>query len=413
MPEKQNYYRRAIPWLVGSGLLCVTLMGGWVGYKKYFQQTPQPLAVNLHLVKKGTVETTVTASGTVELGGQQTLRAPKEVTVEQVRVTEGDRVYRGQTLIVLRDRAVMESYQEQLLENAKAQLDLDRRREQVIEAKVQLKAKEARYREFQQWQEKGVISRTELRTDQDNYQQARSQLRDARLEQEKAELDVRNGQEKLKRLQQQLSDRLVNSPTNGIVLKVYVKNGDGTKTESNLLTLGDPTKEIIRVQLTTLNALQVKINQTAKISIIGPKSQTFTGRVISLSPQATVPNTNANTPNSSENASSSGAPTKVDTQILLEQPTNTLIPGSLVSVEIVTARQQNIIAIPPEAVQRTETQPFVWMQDSQGKAKKQAITLGLQGLQKVEVTSGLQAGDKLVIAPPDIPITPDTPLIAR
>jgi HlyD family secretion protein len=388
-------------------------MGGWVGYKKYFQQAPQPVSVNLHLVTKGTVETTVTASGTVELGGQQTLRAPKEVTVEQVKIKEGDRVYRGQTLIVLRDREVIESYQEQLLENAKAQLDLDRRREQVAEAKVQLKAKKARYQEFQQWQQKGVISRTELRTDQDNYEQARSQLKDAQLEQEKAELDVRNGQEKLKRLQQQLSDRLVNSPTNGIVLKAYVKNGDGTKTESNLLTLGDPTKEIIRVQLTTLNALQVKINQTAKISIIGPKFQTFTGRVISLSPQATVPNANANAPTSSENASSSGAPTKVDTQILLERPSNTLIPGSLVSVEIVTARQQNIIAIPPEAVQRTEAQTFVWIQDSQGKAKKQAVTLGLQGLQKVEVTSGLQAGNKLVIAPPDKPITPETPLIAR
>jgi HlyD family secretion protein len=413
VPEKKNHYRRAIPWLVGSGLLGVTLMGGWVGYKKYFYQTPQPISVNLHSVKKGTVETTVTASGTVELGGQQTLKSPKEITVEQVKIKEGDRVYKGQTLIVLRDRAAIESYQEQLVENAKTQLDLNRRREQVAEARKQLKVKEARYREFQQWQQKGVISRTELRTDRDNFEQARSQLKDAQLEEKKAELDVRNGQEKLKRLQQQLGDRLVIAPTNGIVLKVYVKNGDGTKTESNLLTLGDPSQEIIRVQLTTLNALQVKINQTAKIGIIGPKSQAFTGRIISLSPQATVPNTNANSSTSSETSSGSNAPTKVDTKVVLDRPSNTLIPGSVVSVEIVTARRQNVIAIPPEAIQRTEIQPFVWIQNSKGKAKKQPIAIGLEGLQQVEVTSGLQAGNKLVIAPSDLSLTPETPLIAR
>ncbi|NJP19915.1 MAG: biotin/lipoyl-binding protein [Hydrococcus sp. CRU_1_1] len=131
------------------------------------------------------VETTVTASGTVELGGQQTLKSPKEVTVEQVKVTEGDRVYKGQTLIVLRDRAAMESYQEQLVENAKTQLDLNRRREEVIEARELLKSREARYREFQQWQQKGVISRNELRTDQDNFEQARSQLKDAQVEEKK------------------------------------------------------------------------------------------------------------------------------------------------------------------------------------------------------------------------------------
>jgi HlyD family secretion protein len=413
VPKKQNPYRRSIPWLVGSSLLCVTIMGGWLGYEKYFHQAPQPVSVKLHSVKKGTVETTVTASGSVELGGQQTLKSPKEVTVEQVKIKEGDRVYRGQPLIVLRDRAVMESYQEQLLENSKAQLDLNRRREQVAEATEQLKVKEARYKEFQKWQQKGVISRTELRTDQDNYEQARSQLKDAQLEQEKAQLDVRNGQEKLQRLQQQLSDRIVSAAINGIVLKVYVKNGDGTKIESNLLTLGDPTKEIIRVQLTTLNALQVKTNQTARISVIGPNSQIFMGRIINLSPQATVPTTNVNNTNSSEASPSSGGQTKVDTQILLNRPSNTLIPGSLVSVEIITARRQNVVVIPPEAIQRKEAQPFVWIKDSQGQAKKQPIAIGLEGLQQVEVTSGLQAGDKLVIAPSDLSLTPKTPLIAR
>ncbi len=406
---RPNPYRRAIPWLLWSGLLGITIMGGWLGYEKYSQRSPQPVQVKLHSVQQETIETTVSASGTVELGGQQTLKSPKEVTVEQVKVREGDRVSSGQPLIVLRDRMMMESYQDQIVENNKTQLELNRRREKVVEAKEQLTLRETRLRESQRWQQQGVISRNDLQTNQDNVQQALSQLKDAQVEAQKAELDVNNGQQKLIRLEQQLSDRIVKAPINGVVLKVYVKNGDGTKTESNLITIGDPSKEMIRVQLTTLNALQVKTNQTARITIIGPQSQTFTGKVVSLSPQAIAPTTSANASETST-STSSNEPTKVDTQVLLNRPSNTLIPGSVVSVEIVTAHRQSSVAIPPEALQRQKTQSFVWIQDRQGKAKKQPVTLGLQSLNKIEVTSGLQPGDKLVLAPPDKPLTPGNPL---
>lgn len=409
---KPNPYRKAIPWLVWSGLLGMGVIGGWLGYEKYLHQELQPVPVKLHSVQKERIETTVSASGTVELSGQQTLKSPKEVTVEEVKVREGDRVSIGQPLIILRDRLVMESYQDQIVENNKTQLELNRRREKVVEATEQLRLKATRLRASQRWQQQGVVSRDELQTNQDNLQQARSQLKDAQVEVQKAELDVNNGQQKLIRLEQQLSDRIVKAPINGVVLKVYIKNGDGTKTESNLITIGDPSQEIIRVQLTTLNALQVKLNQTARITIIGPQSQIFTGKVISLSPQAIVPNTSANTSETST-STSSNEPTKVDTQILLNRPSNTLIPGSAVSVEIVTARRQNSVAIPPEALQRQNAKSFVWIQDPQGKAKKQPVTLGLQGLNKVEITSGLQPGDKLVLAPPDKPLTPGTPLEIR
>jgi HlyD family secretion protein len=100
----------------------------------------------------------------------------------------------------------------------------------------------------------------------------------------------------------------------------------------------------------------------------------------------------------------------VDARVLLDRPSKTLIPGSLVSVEIVTARRQNVVAIPPEAIQRSQEAPFVWLKDSQGKSKKQPIQLGLQGLQAIEVTSGLKAGEQLVIPPPDMSLAPGTPL---
>jgi HlyD family secretion protein len=220
------------------------------------------------------------------------------------------------------------------------------------------------------------------------------------VEEQKAQLDVDNGTRKIAALEKQMSDRLVTSPIKAIVLKVNVIKGDGIKTEGNLITLGDPSQEIIKLQLTTLNALKVSINQVARVSIIGPNSEVFTGRVISLSPQASVASQDSTSSSDSTSNIGSGGQAKVYAKVLLDKPSNTLIPGSLVSVEIVTESQKNAIAVPPEAIQRGEGTPFVWLKDVDNQAKKQPVAIGLQGLQQVAITSGLKPGDSLVIATP-------------
>lgn len=452
--KSRNKYRKGITWLISSGILATAGVGGWLGYQSIFNSSPKPVAVSVIPVSLGNVETTVTESGTVELGGQQTFKSPQEVTIEQVYVKEGDRVRKGQPLVVLRDRAIADQIHDQVAENAKLKLDLTRSQkrvaevqqkladaqvdpdlirsqERISEAREKLKAAEARFKESQELLNRGFISATDLQTDQNSLDTAHAELRDAQVNQQKAEqnyttkletiqseiqdalvnqqkaeVDVQKGAEKLKSLQQQFADRIVNAPIDGLVLKVNVSRGDGVKIESNLLTIGDPTKEVVNLQLSTLNAANVRINQVAKVSMIGPSPEIFTGRVISLSPQATVSNESSGMIEPSESGQA-----KVDAKILLDRPSNTLIPGSLVSVEIVTAARQNVVAIPPEAIQSSESTPFVWLKNSQGKSEKQTIELGLQGLQAVEVTSGLKVGEQLVIPPPDMILTPGTPLI--
>jgi HlyD family secretion protein len=399
LKKPNHYYRRAKTWLLWSGFLGIMAIAGWIVYEKYLYKPTEPVAVRVLPVKTSTVETTVTESGTVELGRQITLKSPKDVTVEQVQVKEGDRVTTGQPLIILRDRAIVENYQDRIVDNAKMQLDLDRAREKIAEAQKTLQARETRYRETQNLLNRGFISRTDAQVDLDNLDQARSALEDTLVEEQKVQLDVDNGTRKLAALEKQLKDRLVTSPINAIVLKINVRNGDGIKTEGNLITLGDPSQEIIKLQLTTLNALKVSINQVARVSIIGPNSQVFTGRVISLSPQASVATQNSTSSESTSDSGSRGQ-AKVDAKVLLDKLSNTLIPGSLVSVEIVTESQSNAIAVPPEAIQRNEATSFVWLKDADNRAKKQPVAIGLQGLQQVSITSGLKPGDSLVIPAP-------------
>lgn len=201
----------------------------------------------------------------------------------------------------------------------------------------------------------------------------------------------------LREIQQRLGDNRLNSPIAALILQVEVKPGDGAKRETPLLTLGDPTRENIGLQLTTLNASKVRINQVARVSMIGPNPKTFMGRVVSLSPQASA--------QQSENSFGSQPQAKVDASVALDRPSNTLIPGSQVSVEIILNQRRNVLTLPLEAIQQLEDQPFVWIKNSVGRAEKRPVQLGLQSLTTVEVKSGLQTGEIVVLPSPTQPLT--------
>lgn len=198
-----------------------------------------------------------------------------------------------------------------------------------------------------------------------------------------------------------MQDRLVTSDINGVVLGVRVQDGDGITTDTKLMTIGDPNREVIKLQLTSLNAAKVQLNQKARVSAIGPNPQTYTGRVVQLSPEAST---------ESEDSMEQSMGSSSDGQAKVNAISNTLIPGSSVNVEIISQQRQNVVTLPIEMVQRDGGKSFVWVKDEKGRAKQQPVTLGLEDLTSVEVTSGIKAGKQVILPPPNVNLTPGTPL---
>ncbi|MBX2863239.1 MAG: efflux RND transporter periplasmic adaptor subunit [Leptolyngbyaceae cyanobacterium MAG.088] len=392
-------FRAIAIWLVGFTVLSGVVF--W-GYRRYRVTTTEPISVPLHTVERSTVELTVASSGNLVLGGQQTLKSPKnEATVEQVLVDVRTQVQAGQPLVILRERDRELDVRSQQVEIQKIQLDLSRNQEKVDEVQQRVNAAIERYQESQQLEVQGFIAENVVREDQTALDRARSELKDAQLAVTKAELDLKTASEKLLLLEQQLNDRVVSSPINGVVLDVQVSPGQAIATETGLLTLGDPSQEIVDLQLSTLDAAKVSINQPARIRAIGPNAEDYDGRVVALAPQALA---TGNGGNSQEGQA------RVTAQIRLDNASQTLIPGSFVSVEIITEQQQDVLVVPPEAIQRDGDQPFVWMRNQRGHAMQQPIELGLQGLDLVAVTQGLSGGDQIALVPPTLTITPGTPI---
>jgi HlyD family secretion protein len=334
------------------------------------------------------------------------------------------------------------------LQIQKQQLTITSNQEKVVEAEEALKDEEKKLQELEALDKRGFIPKNELRTQEEQVRRAKSTVRAAQLtvssdtlELQNLQIELQNTQQQtqnkimeaqsalreahlavetdtselqrlqleLQKIQQQLKNNVVTAPINGKVLDIKVKDGEGVQVRTDLLTVGDPTEELVSLQLSTLNAAKVRVNQLARISVIGPNAQSFQGRVQSLSPIASTSSGNESQ-GSSQQAAQAGQAT-VSAKVRLNTPSRKLIPGSQVNVEIVLLSRQNVVVLDTEAIQRSEEKPFVLVRDKQGKAQKKKITIGLEGLTNVEVTSGLRAGDQVVLPAADStePGTPSAP----
>jgi HlyD family secretion protein len=362
-----------------------------------------PIVVRTLSVKRSTVETTINASGTVQLKGQQTLKSPAEGAVERVWVKPGDRITPGQLLLTLRNPERQTALNDQQLKIEQQQVKLARDRQRITEAQQQLTLDRQRLQSLASLAVVGAIPRNQMQDQESKVRNTLVELRTAEADTRTSVLELESLQLERQRIQRQLDATTITSPIEGIVLGVDVQDGDGVELRTDLLTIGDPSEQLILLQLSTLDSAQVRVNQLARVSIIGPNPQIFIGRVQSIYPQAVI--SDADSVKGRSNNQSQQA--LVPTVVRLNEPTSHLIPGGQVNVEIVLQQHKNVIALNLEAVQSSDSNPYVWMLDNHNRVHREPVRLGLEGLTTVEVTSGLHINQRVVIPPPNSTLTPE------
>ncbi|MEL6604164.1 MAG: efflux RND transporter periplasmic adaptor subunit [Cyanobacteria bacterium J06614_10] len=406
-PEKRRYGTK---WIALSGLVFFVGLAGWAGYRRFSERAAEPVAIQTMTADLGDLEVTVTESGTVELGEQQTFKSPSDVTVEAVWIEERQQVSAGTVLLELRDRTLQKELNNQQVEFQKLENTLNRKREIIQERQDRLQTAQERLQESQSLFDRGFISEDAFRQDEQGVDDALSALKDAEVELTNTELDVRNNQLAIENALVQLADNKIVSPIDAVVLNVDVKPGDGVTQGNDLLTIGDPNTETVRLQLTTLNAAKVKVNMPVEVSVIGPNPQAFAGRISRVSPQVDSGNSGSGI-DGGGGAQQQGS---VEAEaILAESSEGALIPGSGVSVEVILDRRESVVIVPLTAIQQEGDRQFVWVKDDLNQAQKRPVSVGLQNLQSAEISSGLAAGEAFVPAlPPGVELTPGMPLSA-
>ncbi|MDB9373393.1 efflux RND transporter periplasmic adaptor subunit [Nodularia sphaerocarpa] len=229
---------------------------------------------------------------------------------------------------------------------------------------------------------------------QQKLQEYQAKVEQAQEEVDQAQLGLNQLMRELEKLKLQrqkitedLRKTLITSPIDGTIFNLKAKLGDVIEANADVLVIGDSVEKIVELKLSPLDATRVKVRQNAEISIVGFQAQKLTGKVEQISLLA----------GDSQNENQGTDNVKVTAIVRLDKNNENILAGTPVTVALIISQRDNVLAIPSEAIQQNESETFVWMRDKESKAFQRIITTGLEGLENVEVKSGLKPGDEILI----------------
>jgi HlyD family secretion protein len=140
------------------------------------------------------------------------------------------------------------------------------------------------------------------------------------------------------------------------------------------------------VQVDELDLPSIKLGQKANVTVDALPGKVFEGEVSQVSSVGTTTN----------------GVTTYDVVVAVKNTDQSIKNGMTATAEILVQDKKNILVLPVEALQQQRGQRFVSLQKADGTIEKQhEVKIGLRSQTLVEITEGLNEGDKVIV-----PVTP-------
>lgn len=366
MSKQKKKSNKVIYYLIGVIVVLIVVFAlgsamGWIG-------KPKEIEVELAKAKRVTIVEKVSASGTVQPVTEVKIAPEVSGEIIQLMIEEGDSVKRGNPLVKIRP----DTWQSQL-ERAEASLsqqraNLEQSKASLLRAQATLIRTEAEYKRNQKLYEEKVISDADWQLAKQNFEVAKNDVASAEQQVEAARFIIRSSQASLSEAAENFRKTTVVAPMDGVVSKLIVKNGERvvgtqTMTGTEMLRIADLNKMEVRVDVNENDIVRVHLGDTAVIDVDAYSTQNkeFRGVVTLIA-------------NTAKDKTSTDAITEFEVRILilpssyqdLVQAGNRFPfrPGMTASVDIMTQRKPNALAVPLAAV--TTRNPDAPQEDGDG-----------------------------------------------
>ena len=174
----------------------------------------------------------------------------------------------------------------------------------------------------------------------------------------------------------QLSYAQIHSPIAGVVSERLVYPGEMPPSGGPILSIVDISQVVARANVPVKEAASVRVGRPARIA--GPDGD-LAGKVTVVSPSV------------------DSSTTTVEVWVQLPNPGERLKPGGTVRVSIIAETIQNTIVVPATALLNSdEGGPKVMVIDKGSVAHERKISVGVRQGDRVQIVSGLTAGDQVV-----------------
>lgn len=392
-----------------AALVIILIIAVVMGINIHRNQAPIAMEVITAEVKLEEMGSAVYASGSIELVEKQEIYAPADRLVRQVHVKVGDKVTPGQIVaelaadseaLSLLDAQARLAQEEVTYQQAFAPTEMERNiiRASHTSAQQAMQNSENNLNRTQQLYDAGAVSLKELEAaqsllaaDELAYLRAKKELDSMEsgpqgAERKSLEANLYRAQEALQLAEENLAQFIVPARIAGEVMSVEIAAGDVTTPGAHMITIGNPEKLEVHLGIGEYDAARVKKDQEVIIEAAAFPDQKFRGKVLEVSQKAKI------------NTGSQSRQVEIPLKIAVDTSTPGLLPGFTADVQITTQKKENRLVIPYEALMEKDEETYVFAVKD-GKATKINVTTGLQGDLYVEIASGLEKGDLVILEP--------------
>jgi HlyD family secretion protein len=212
-------------------------------------------------------------------------------------------------------------------------------------------------------------------------------LKQAEAAVSQAQAMLKQAQEGLKVAKAQRDQNIYTASLKGTVLELNALEGSLASMQVPLVVVADLSKLRVEAQLNEVDAGKVQVGQKVDVSSKVIEKAALSGTVAEIAPQAV-----------SKLSVQGNTPPSVGMSVDLESVPVGLKPGFTVSLKVLTASKEGVLAIPQEALFQESGRNYVFRVVNQ-KLEKTEVSLGILNETLQEITSGLQAGDHVVLNP--------------
>ncbi len=390
--------KRAIFLFSLVGILLITT-AGYLGFSTTNTPTPTPTPQTV-AVTSCDVEQTVTAPGNLVIVNQVDVHMPATGRLSTVNVRVGDRVRAGQILAEMDPVTTTQAQldlleaQEELekLQRQRTSLDYPRATDEFIkDLRRQVKAAKESVSELE-----GAVKHAEdptlrsqllasLAAAKENQKRLESNLswytsNPTESEIVAADSELALAQAKYDAAKAVLERLQIKSPINGFVFEVSAEGGQTYQAETTLFTIGDPKALEVIANVTEEEYPLIATGQQVEVFFDARPDVTIQGKIDRIIPKRIE-----------------GDRPRYNIYIALEEVPDGLADGMTSDAAITIEKRAGVLCLPRSVVRASgvdEVSLKVWANQT---IETRTVTIGLRGDSDVEIVSGLDEGEQVII----------------
>ena len=359
---------RKLRWWIAAAVLII-------GWRVYAHMTAPPPPPPTGEVKQDDIVQTVQAAGTLQAKTRVDVGAQVSGQVKEIPVVLGQAVKKGDLLVLLDPELAQSAV-------VQAEASLAQQRAQLDSRRVDLQAASRELDRQRRLLKGEATAATEAETAENNYA--------------KLEADVRGQAASLVQLQAQLDRSKVNlaytritAPMDGVVVNIPVQVGQtviAVQITPVMVTLADLDTITVRTKVPEADVQSLQVNQKASFTTLSGDGRRYEGHLRVIQP----------IPERAGNAVFYNALFEVDNR------DRKLFADMTVQVDIETGEAKKTLTMPIVALgERAKDGAYaVTVVAKDGKNEPRQVRTGLHDVGKVQVLSGVKAGEKVLLAPP-------------